>query len=1405
MKNFEEKIKRYIVLLIICVMMVGLFPTVTYATDHIINLYFRLDDMPKPFEDVVKPTPKTGAPLYYAAGGSDWARVVSFTKDAGNKYTITDASLSYTGSWHLEYLGENSGYIPFFNDQPLPITSSPLYVYLNYYTVTFKDGDTVIDTQIVLSGQNAEYGGEIPTKQSDAQYSYAFSKWVTTAGGSTNATLTNITAPKTVYASFAETLRSYTITFDSAGGSTVSNINQDFGTDVVAPQPPTKTGYTFTGWSPAIPATMPAANSNLVAQWSVNSYNISFDSAGGSAVAPISQNFGTDVVAPQPPTKTGYTFTGWSPAVPATMPAANSTLVAQWSVNSYTISFDSAGGSSVTPIIQNFGTPLTAPIAPTRTGYTFAGWSPGIPTTMPAENITLVAQWTINQYRITFDSNGGTAVNTKTQDFGTPVTTPIAPTRTGYNFLSWSEKVPTTMPAINMTLVANWKANTPAAPLPDTVTAKTDTSLTIATQPGYEYRVNGKDWYSGAGSYTFTGLTAGTPYNLTCRVAMVTSGYTSTASDESNPLTVSTKSTGSITAPTTDTVTYDPAKTLADITLPANWAWSAPTTVPTVAISSYHAVYTPTDTATVDYSGVTGYADTSGTVTITQAIGLTINPATPTAADFNYTRPELPDYSGTAKTATVTTNDGISGMGTITIKYYQDGVEIEPINAGTYSVRINIADGGNYTSADSITDGSWVFTIEKISQAPISIENIPGSITYGDKPFTISTTGGSGTGNVTWAVTDGNSANVDEKTGLVIISGTNETAITVTKAADGNYTADVTDTYTFTPSRLQLTIDSPTTEGSWTKVYDGSTEFDKSSITVGGIINKVGEDDVTVLVDSAAYNTKVVGSGNKELTIVYTISGNDSEKYFTPENTEIDTASITPAAPIVTIVGKTSVYSGSIIEISEATVTGVASEKDITVNYEGEIIYTYYTKDTCTEADKTTVDKSGAEHAGGAPKYRGTYYVKATIAADGNYTEASSAVVKLTIYNPSSGEHLTSAPVIIDGETIDIGKSDVKDNSTTVVLDQTKMAEQLNNAKDSVVIPITSKTATSSAQLVLKNIEVMNERGVELTIIAGSVSYSIPSDSIDTEKILKALGATDSTKVVFNISISKMSNTSVTISQGTLVIPPVAFTVTATYDGKSVSVEKFGNYVQRVIEIPEGTDPESITTAVVGEVNGTYSHVPTSVFQKDGKWYASINSLTNSIYSVIWNPVTVASVENHWAKSIVNDMASRLIIKNPETFMPNQSITRGEFAEYITKALGIYRSGVVSTQKFSDVLTSNELAASIEIASEYGIITGYPDGTFKPNAKISREEAMVMYSRAMDVAGLKEKDFDRIESYTDKESVAGWAYNGVKKTLSAGVFNGKTKDTINPKDSFTCAEAATAIRNLLVASGLINE
>ena len=249
----------------------------------------------------------------------------------------------------------------------------------------------------------------------------------------------------------------YTITFETNGGSEIAPITQDYGTEITAPDNPTRKGYTFKGWDKEIPETMPAENITVKAQWEINQYTIAFDTNGGSEIAPITQDYGTEITAPDNPTRKGYTFKGWDKEIPETMPAGNITVKAQWEINQYTITFDTNGGSEIAPITQDYGTEITAPDNPTRKGYTFKGWDKKIPETMPAENITVKAQWEINQYTIAFDTNGGSEIAPITQDYGTEITAPDNPTRKGYTFKGWDKEIPETMPAENITITARWK------------------------------------------------------------------------------------------------------------------------------------------------------------------------------------------------------------------------------------------------------------------------------------------------------------------------------------------------------------------------------------------------------------------------------------------------------------------------------------------------------------------------------------------------------------------------------------------------------------------------------------------------------------------------------------------------------------------------------------------------------------------------------------------------------------------------------------------------------------------------------------------------------------------------------------------------------------------------------------
>ena len=264
------------------------------------------------------------------------------------------------------------------------------------------------------------------------------------------------------------TAPTYTVTLN-AGDGTINSGNvtsYTYGVGATLPTDVTRTGYTFKGWyynenltgSPVTAiSNIETGNKEYWAKWEINQYTVTVKPENGEADITITQDYGTAIAAPADPTREGYTFTGWDRDIPATMPAENMTVTAKWKVNQYTITFDTNGGSEITPITQDYGTAITAPANPTREGYTFIGWDKAIPATMPAENMTITAKWKVNQYTITFDSNGGSEIAPITQDYGTAITAPADPTREGYTFIGWDKAIPATMPAEDLTITAQWR------------------------------------------------------------------------------------------------------------------------------------------------------------------------------------------------------------------------------------------------------------------------------------------------------------------------------------------------------------------------------------------------------------------------------------------------------------------------------------------------------------------------------------------------------------------------------------------------------------------------------------------------------------------------------------------------------------------------------------------------------------------------------------------------------------------------------------------------------------------------------------------------------------------------------------------------------------------------------------
>ncbi|MFC0392918.1 S-layer homology domain-containing protein, partial [Paenibacillus mendelii] len=464
----------------------------------------------------------------------------------------------------------------------------------------------------------------------------------------------------------------------------------------------------------------------------------------------------------------------------------------------------------------------------------------------------------------------------------------------------------------------------------------------------------------------------------------------------------------------------------------------------------------------------------------------------------------------------------------------------------------------------------------------------------------------------------------------------------------------------------------------------------------------------------------------------------------------------------------------------------------------------------------TQSDGNGTNYA--ASDILGISNTNVTLYARWNIVPFMPAITNPTVTESNS----TGVDVLVNGKVERLGTANTtKVNGqtvTTITLNQGKLEERLKNEGRGAVITIPF-TANSDVVIGKLNGLMLNslEKGLATVVLqTENGSYTLPAQQINIQAIAAQFGAnTDLQDISVQIEIAastmetmKIVEYSASNGNFTVIVPPLNFTVTATYGDRSMEVSGYNAYVQRSVVIPDGVDPNKITTGLVVEQDGAARHVPTKVEFHESKYYAQLNSLTNSTYAVVWHPLEFTDVAQHWAKAAVNDMGSRMIISGigDNLFNPNQDITRAEFAAIVIRGLGLKLGSGPAI--FADVKSSDWYSDAIQTAYSYGLITGYGDGTFRPLDKITREQAMLIIAKAMKITGLQMKLTEAsIETFlnplVDASDVSEWAKRSVADSIQSGIVSGRNNTRLAPKANMTRAEVAVIIQKLLQKSDLI--
>ena len=225
-----------------------------------------------------------------------------------------------------------------------------------------------------------------------------------------------------------------------------------YGTVIPHPAVPSLPGYTFGGWTD-VPDVMPAHDLTITASFTVNSYLLTY-TVDGEVYYSDSLAYKSSITVLDAPVKEGHTFSGWS-EIPETMPANDVVVTGSFTANSYKLTY-MVDGELYSEQSVEYGTSLVAPAHPVKDGYTFSGWSE-MPETMPAEDVTVTGNFTINSYVLTYMVDGD-IYRQDLIEYGAVLVAPDMPAKDGYAFSGWGD-IPSTMPSHDVTVTGVYVLN----------------------------------------------------------------------------------------------------------------------------------------------------------------------------------------------------------------------------------------------------------------------------------------------------------------------------------------------------------------------------------------------------------------------------------------------------------------------------------------------------------------------------------------------------------------------------------------------------------------------------------------------------------------------------------------------------------------------------------------------------------------------------------------------------------------------------------------------------------------------------------------------------------------------------------------------------------------------------------
>lgn len=425
----------------------------------------------------------------------------------------------------------------------------------------------------------------------------------------------------------------------------------------------------------------------------------------------------------------------------------------------------------------------------------------------------------------------------------------------------------------------------------------------------------------------------------------------------------------------------------------------------------------------------------------------------------------------------------------------------------------------------------------------------------------------------------------------------------------------------------------------------------------------------------------------------------------------------------------------------------------------------------------------------------------------GDYEEASGGGVAIKSTGASTSTDTSPAGVSAIRYTVDQGKF--------VTAVSTSRDAGLANPRVAFKVPESQKAALVAISLI--PLEMASKQGnVTFAVEYGDISYELPLSALNFAELSRMAGGNGINNHLL-IAIDQGSNDltsplskAISSSKASIVSGPVHFETFVMNGSNKQKLDKFNEYVGRSIKTKSSINTEQTAAVWLDTVTGTLSYVPTTFKTENGVTTATFKRQGNSAYALVRNTSSFNDTARHWSNDTVQMMARKFIVegRSVTAFEPDKPITRGEFATYIAKGLGLTGDRTAAA-KFKDVNKDTTMGSYIGAAAAAGIVNGVDSSSFKPNSYITRQDMATMMMRAAKVSGmtvsLPSSENSYLQPFGDSGQISSYARSNMAQSIHLGIINGKSSTRLAPTANATRAEGTVMIMRLLEKAGLLSQ